>query len=39
MVTGAQSINGANYYFLSNGIQLRDAILMNEDGTYVLLWK
>ncbi|EMC52233.1 glucosyltransferase-I, partial [Streptococcus mutans SF12] len=34
MVTGAQSINGANYYFLSNGLQLRDAILKNEDGTY-----
>ena len=29
MVTGAQSINGANYYFLSNGIQLRNAIYDN----------
>ncbi|EHJ51977.1 glycoside hydrolase family 70 protein [Streptococcus macacae] len=34
MVTGVQNINGVHYYFLPNGLQLRNAILKNENGTY-----
>lgn len=33
MVSGQQEINGDTYYFLPNGVQLRDAILENSDGT------
>ncbi|EHJ52706.1 glycoside hydrolase family 70 protein [Streptococcus macacae] len=34
MVTGAKFINGANYFFLSNGIQLRNAIYNNGHNVF-----
>lgn len=33
MVYGKQDIDGETYYFLSNGVQLRNAILENADGS------
>lgn len=32
MVTGEQSINGANYYFLDNGVALRNTIYTDDSG-------
>ncbi|WP_315460061.1 glycoside hydrolase family 70 protein [uncultured Streptococcus sp.] len=34
MVTGTVEINGKTYYFLPNGIQLRDAIYEDENGNH-----
>lgn len=31
MVTGLQNVNGNNYYFLPNGIELQDSYLLNDD--------
>ena len=39
MVTGSQTINGKQYYFLPNGVELREAFLQNASGNTVYYGK